>query len=57
MAEAEAQGLVNPVLADIEDHVKSLGVLPDVGLERVERVTERNGAAVISGLVHVGSAK
>ena len=52
MAEAEAQGLVDPVLADIEDHIKGLGVLPDVGLERVERVTKRDGGAVISGLGH-----
>ena len=52
MAEAAAQGFINPVFADIEDHVKGLGVPGDVGLERVERVTERDGSAVISGLGH-----
>ena len=52
MAEAEAQGLVDPVLADIEDHVKGLGVDPDIGLERIERVTDRDGGAVIGGFGH-----
>ena len=52
MAEAEAQGLVDPVLADVEDDVQGLGVPGDIGLERVERVTERDGGAVIGGLGH-----
>ena len=52
MAQADAQSLVNPVFADIEDHVKGLGVPGDVGLERIERVTERDGGAVIGGLGH-----
>ena len=54
VAQSDAQGLVNPVFAYIEDHVKGLGVLRDIGLERVERVTKRNGCAVISGFGHVG---
>ena len=57
MAEAEAQGFINPIFADVEDDVQGLGVPGDIGLERVERVTERNGGAVISGLGHVRSAK
>ena len=36
VAQSDAQGLVNPVFADIEDDVKGLGVLRNVGLERVE---------------------
>ena len=52
MAEAFAEGLINPVFEDIEDDVKGLGVPGDIGLERIDRVTERNGGAVISGLGH-----
>ena len=57
MAQADAQGFINPIFADVEDDVQGLGVPGDIGLERVERVTERNGGAVISGLGHVRSAK
>ena len=52
MAEAFAKGLINPVFEDIEDHVKGLGVPGDIGLERIDRVTERDGGAVVGGFGH-----